>query len=144
MAEAITIAIAEMPTESARLTQLRSHLWQTIQPLGGVTLNGHPTQRLAGNLNVSFDGLNGDRLLRALQSVVAVSSGSACTSAKATPSHVLRAIGRSDALARASIRFGLGRFTTIDQVETVAALIRNTVPPLRNRSRDHSVSDGTN
>lgn len=144
MAEAITIAIADMPTESARLTQLRSYLWQAIKPLGGVTLNGHPSQRLAGNLNVSFDGLNGDRLLRTLQSVVAVSSGSACTSAKATPSHVLQAIGRSDALARASIRFGLGRFTTIDQIETVAALIRNTVPPLRDRSRDRSVSDGTN
>ncbi len=131
MAEAMTIAIAEMSTESERLTKLRSHLWQTIQPLGGVTLNGHPTQRLAGNLNVSFNGLNGDRLLRALQSVVAVSSGSACTSAKATPSHVLKAIGRSDALARASIRFGLGRFTTIGEIDIVAAKVCEVVPELR-------------
>jgi cysteine desulfurase len=131
MAEAITIAIAEMSTESERLTALRSQLWQAIEPLGGVTLNGHPTQRLAGNLNVSFDGLNGNRLLRALQPVVAVSSGSACTSATATPSHVLRAIGRSDALARASIRFGLGRFTTIEEIQTVAAHLAKIVPHLR-------------
>ncbi|TAF50486.1 MAG: aminotransferase class V-fold PLP-dependent enzyme, partial [Oscillatoriales cyanobacterium] len=135
MAEAITIAIAEMSTEAARLTKLRSQLWQAIEPLGGVTLNGHPTQRLAGNLNVSFAGLNGDRLLRALQPVVAVSSGSACTSAQATPSHVLRAIGRSDTFARASIRFGLGRFTTIEEINTVAAHLDQTVPHLRQTTR---------
>jgi cysteine desulfurase len=131
MAEAIALGVADSSQETTRLTELRSRLWQAIEPLGGVTLNGHPSQRLAGNLNVSFAGLNGDRLLRALQSVVAVSSGSACTSAKATPSHVLRAIGRSDALARASIRFGLGRRTTIEEIDIVAAKICEVVPQLR-------------
>jgi cysteine desulfurase len=131
MAEAIALGVADSSQETTRLTELRSRLWQAIEPLGGVTLNGHPGQRLAGNLNVSFAGLNGDRLLRALQSVVAVSSGSACTSAKATPSHVLRAIGRSDALARASIRFGLGRRTTIEEIDIVAAKICEVVPQLR-------------
>jgi len=135
MAEAIAIGVASRSSETAHLTALRSRLWQAIKPLGGVTFNGHPSQRLAGNLNVSFAGLNGDRLLRALQPVVAVSSGSACTSAKATPSHVLRAIGRSDALARASIRFGLGRWTTIEEIDIVARQVCKVVPQLRDHHR---------
>ena len=131
MAEAIAIGVAEMSEESARLVALRSQLWRAIEPLGDVLLNGHSTLRLAGNLNVSFGGLNGDRLLRALQSVVAVSSGSACTSAKAAPSHVLRAIGRSAELARASVRFGLGRFTTGEEIDRVAATVCEVVPQLQ-------------
>ena len=131
MAEALMIGVAELSREADRLSTLRSRLWQAIEPLGGVTLNGHPHQRLAGNLNVSFAGLHGDQLLRALQPVVAVSSGSACTSATATPSHVLQAIGRSDELARASLRFGLGRWTTIEEIDTVAAQINEVVPKLR-------------
>ena len=131
MAEAIAIGVAEMEAETARLSSLRSRLFEAIEPLGGVTLNGHPTQRLAGNLNLSFAGLNGNRLLRSLQPMVALSSGSACSSATAKSSHVLRSLGLSDDLALASLRFGLGRSTTAEQSETVAAAVVSAVKELR-------------
>ncbi len=131
LAAAVELAIAEMPTETARLTQMRDRLWQALSELGGVHLNGHPTQRLCGNLNLSLEGVDGQALLIALQSVMAVSSGSACTSSKAAPSHVLKALGRSHELAYASIRFGIGRFNTDADIDLAIAHVTQTVQALR-------------
>ena len=119
-AKALEIAIASQTEEQQKALALREHLWQRLSELDRIILNGHPTQRLAGNLNVSFTGINGAALMLALQPVVAVSSGSACTSAKTAPSHVLTCLGHSKELAYASIRFGIGRFNTFDEIEIVA------------------------
>ncbi len=119
-AKAMEIAIASQVEEQHQALTLRQHLWERLSELDCVLLNGHPSQRLAGNLNVSFKGINGTALILALQPVVAISSGSACSSAKTSPSHVLTALGHSKELAYASIRFGIGRFNTFDQIETVA------------------------
>jgi cysteine desulfurase len=119
-AKALELAIASQAQEQQKALELREHLWQRLSELDRIILNGHPTQRLAGNLNVSFTGVNGAALMLALQPVVAVSSGSACTSAKTAPSHVLTCLGHSKELAYASIRFGIGRFNTFDEIETVA------------------------
>ncbi|MDX2098981.1 MAG: aminotransferase class V-fold PLP-dependent enzyme, partial [Leptolyngbyaceae cyanobacterium bins.59] len=98
---------------------------------GGIHLNGHPTRRLASNLNVSVEGVDGKALILGLQPIVAVSSGSACTSAKTTPSHVLLALGRSDELAYASLRFGIGRFNTEAEVDRVAEAAVAAIRALR-------------
>ena len=114
--KAAELALAGMGAENTRLAGLRELLKSRIGAgLGGVRLNGHPTRRLVGNLNLSFEGVDGEALLSGLTGL-AVSSGSACTSASLEPSHVLKAQGVPDALARASIRFGLGRFTTPAEV----------------------------
>jgi cysteine desulfurase len=130
-AKAVELAILEMPAESERILGLRDRLWQTLQQLDGIHLNGHPTQRLVGNLNISVEGVDGQALLLGLQPVVAVSSGSACTSATIKPSHVLTALGLSDELAYASIRFGMGRFNTIEEIDRVAEATINTIRSLR-------------
>ncbi|PZV16519.1 MAG: IscS subfamily cysteine desulfurase [Pseudanabaena sp.] len=119
-AKALEIAIESQIEEQQKVLSLSQHLWQRLGELNGIVLNGHPTQRLAGNLNVSFRGINGAALMLALQPVVAVSSGSACTSAKTAPSHVLTCLGHSKELAYASIRFGIGRYNTFDEIEIVA------------------------
>jgi cysteine desulfurase len=119
-AKALEIAIASQVEEQQKILDLRQHLWSRLSKLDRITLNGHPTQRLAGNLNVSFPNINGQVLMLALQPIVAVSSGSACSSAKTAPSHVLMSLGHSKELAYASIRFGIGRFNTFDEIETVA------------------------
>ena len=106
-AKAVELAIAEMESETQRVVNLRQRLWENLSELGDVVLNGHATKRLPGNLNISVGGVDGQALMLGLQSAAAVSSGSACTSAKISPSHVLAAIGRSDKLAYASIRFGI-------------------------------------
>lgn len=129
-AKALEIAIANQASEQQETLQLREHLWQRLQELDGVILNGHPTQRLAGNLNVSLPNIKGKSLMLALSPVVAVSSGSACSSAKTAPSHVLIALGLSPALAYASIRFGIGRFNTLEQIETVANHVISSVRSL--------------
>lgn len=129
--KAIEIAIPKMELETQRLIQLKQRLWQQLSTLENITLNGHPTQRLAGNLNVSIGGVDGQALLLGLQPMMAVSSGSACTSAKIEPSHVLRAIGRSEELAFASVRFGLGRFTTAEEIDQVAEHTLKTIQSLR-------------
>jgi len=129
-AAAARLALKEREAESARLVALRERLWAGLSELSAVTLNGHPTERLAGNLNVSFDGIDGEALLVALRDL-AVSSGSACTSASFEPSHVLRAIGVSDARAHASLRFGLGRFTTAEEIDFAIATVRAAVVRLR-------------
>jgi len=131
LAKAVELAIAEMAVETQRLTNLRDRLWQHLQTLGGITLNGHPNQRLAGNLNISVEGVDGQALLLGLQPFLAVSSGSACTSARVAPSHVLTALGLPSDLAYASVRFGLGRFTTEAEVEQAAAWTKQTIQALR-------------
>ncbi|MFO8038915.1 MAG: IscS subfamily cysteine desulfurase [Sodalinema sp.] len=131
-AKAVELGLSEMEEESTRLRELRSQLWERLSMLEGIHLNGHPTQRLPGNLNVSFEGVDGQALLLGLQPVMAVSSGSACTSVKIEPSHVLAALGREESLAYASVRFGIGRFNTLEQIERVADHVISTVEALRN------------
>ena len=132
--KACEIAAAEMETETARLFELRERLHQGIfQQLDEVYLNGHPTQRLAGNLNVSFAFVEGESLLMGLKDV-AVSSGSACTSATLEPSYVLKALGVGEDLAHTSIRFGLGRFNTAEEVEYVIERVVHEVQRLREMS----------
>jgi cysteine desulfurase len=128
---ACAIAAAEMPGETARLGALRDRLHcGLLEKLDEVALNGHPTERLAGNLNLSFAGIEADSLLGALPEL-ALSSGSACTSATLEPSHVLRAIGRSDEAAHASIRFGLGRYTSATEVDFAIERVAHEVRRLR-------------
>jgi cysteine desulfurase len=131
MATAVDLAIANLPQETLRLTRLRDRLWQRLRQLEGINLNGHPTQRLPGNLNLSVAGVDGQALLLGLQPFMAVSSGSACTSAKIAPSHVLAALGRTEALAYASIRFGIGRFNTEPEIDQAAEYAIATIESLR-------------
>ena len=131
---ACEIARREMAEESARLTRLRERLREGITSrLPEVYLNGHPTERLPGNLNLSFAFVEGEGLMMGIKEV-AVSSGSACTSASLEPSYVLRALGVGDELAHSSIRFGLGRFTTEEEVDYVADLVVREVNRLREMS----------
>ena len=130
-AKAVEIGLAEQATETARLTELRQQLWQHLSQLDGIHLNGHPTQRLPGNLNISVEGVDGAALLLGLQPVMAVSSGSACSSTTTAPSHVLTALGHSEQLAYASVRFGIGRFNTTDEIEKVAQHAIATITGLR-------------
>ena len=131
---AAEIAMAEMTADAARLTALRDRLHAGItRELDYVRLNGHPTQRLAGTLNVSFAFVEGEALMMKMRDV-AVSSGSACTSASLEPSHVLRAMGVDDATAHSSIRFSLGRFNTQQEVDFAVAQIVRAVRELRELS----------
>jgi cysteine desulfurase len=128
---ACALAASALAEESARIAALRDRLHCGLaEQLDGVHLNGHPQQRLAGNLNLSFDGVESDSLLAVLPDI-ALSSGSACTSATLEPSHVLRAIGLDDDAAHASIRFGLGRFTTDDDVDYALERVAHEVRRLR-------------
>jgi len=129
-AKALEIAIASQVEEQQQVLSLRKHLWEHLSNLENISLNGHPTQRLEGNLNVSFQGINGQALILALQPIVAVSSGSACSSTKTAPSHVLKALGHSHELAYASIRFGIGRFNTLEEIEIVAKHVVSSVRSL--------------
>jgi len=122
MGEAFRLAREVLPTEAARLTSLRERLWRGLQGIEGVLLNGHPTQRLPSILNVSFPGVEGESLLYACESL-ALSSGSACNSASQEPSYVLRALGRDDQLAGASLRFSLGRYTTEADVDDAIEIV---------------------
>ncbi|MEG3977475.1 IscS subfamily cysteine desulfurase [Microcoleus sp. herbarium8] len=130
-AKAVELAVAEMESETERVVNLRQRLWENLSELDDVFLNGHATKRLPGNLNISVGGVDGQALILGLQSAAAVSSGSACTSAKIAPSHVLAAIGRSDKLAYASIRFGIGRFNTAAEIDAVAEHAIATITSLR-------------
>ncbi len=129
--KAVEIAIASQATENQRLGGLRQRLWEQLSQLSGIHLNGHPTQRLGGNLNISIEGVDGAALLLGLQAVMAVSSGSACSSTSTAPSHVLTALGHSEKLAYASLRFGMGRFNTAEQMDIVAQQVISTVQSLR-------------
>lgn len=130
-AAAVRLALRERDAEAARLAALRDRLEAAVRKaLDGVTLNGHPTERLPGNLNLSFEGLEPGRLVAELREI-AVSSGSACTTATGEPSHVLAALGVPERLAGATIRIGLGRFTTVAEVDLAAETIVATVLRLR-------------
>jgi cysteine desulfurase len=129
--EACAICAREMDKEAARIGALRDRLKMRIEcQLDGVRVNGSMERRLAGNLNLSFSGTNADALLLTLPEV-ALSTGSACSSATPEPSHVLKALGLSDESARASVRFGLGRFNTEEEVDYVAARLAESVRQLR-------------
>ena len=130
MGEAFRIAAEERETEMARLQALRERLWQGISTLPGVTLNGHPQQSAPNILNVSFADVEGESLIMALKDL-ALSSGSACTSASLEPSYVLRALGLSEELAHSSLRFSLGRFTTDEEIDYAIALVQKSVTRLR-------------
>ncbi|PSB57709.1 cysteine desulfurase family protein [Chamaesiphon polymorphus] len=130
-AKAVEFGIAEMDVETARLTELRERLRSQLNQIDGIYLNGHPTLRLPGNLNISIAGVDGNALLLGLRPTVALSSGAACSSAKIEPSHVLKALGRSESLAYAALRFGIGHNNTVEQIDRVAAATIATVQSLR-------------
>lgn len=133
MGEAFRIAKEEMASENERVRMLRDKLWNGINDMEEVYLNGDFEQRVAGNLNVSFNFIEGESLIMALKDI-AVSSGSACTSASLEPSYVLRALGRNDELAHSSIRFTIGRFTTEEEIDHTIKIIREKVGKLRDLS----------
>ena len=132
---AVEIAVREMLSESPRLAELRDRLMHAImENLDGVFLNGALSPRLPNNLNLSFAAVEGEAILMGLKIDVALSSGSACSSATVEPSHVLAALGVTEELAHASIRFGLGRSNTADEVDHVAGRVVEAVQRLRNIS----------
>nr|WP_196800599.1 IscS subfamily cysteine desulfurase [Thioalkalivibrio sp. ALJ16] len=133
MGEAFRIASAEMGTELERIRMLRDRLWAGLDGMEEVYLNGDAEQRVAHNLNVSFNFVEGESLIMALRDI-AVSSGSACTSASLEPSYVLRALGRDDELAHSSIRFSIGRYTTVEEVDHTVEIVRAAVAKLRELS----------
>ena len=133
MGEAFRISKDEMATENERIRMLRDRLYNGLNDMEEVYLNGDMEQRIAGNLNISFNFVEGESLIMALRDL-AVSSGSACTSASLEPSYVLRALGRNDELAHSSIRFTLGRYTTIEEVDYTIDLVKKAVTKLRELS----------
>ncbi|HTQ00694.1 MAG TPA: IscS subfamily cysteine desulfurase [Casimicrobiaceae bacterium] len=133
MGEAFRIAKAEMATENERIRMLRDKLWKGLTEIPEVYVNGDMEHRVPHNLNASFNYVEGESLIMAIKDI-AVSSGSACTSASLEPSYVLRALGRSDELAHSSIRFTIGRFTTEADVDYTIDLIKRKVEKLRELS----------
>ncbi len=133
MGEAFRIARLEMEEENARILRLRNRLWEGLKEMEEVYLNGDLERRVAGNLNVSFNFVEGESMIMALKEI-AVSSGSACTSASLEPSYVLRAIGRNDELAHSSIRFSIGRYTTEQEIDYTIELVKAKVGKLREMS----------
>ncbi|WP_252729077.1 IscS subfamily cysteine desulfurase [Aliiglaciecola lipolytica] len=133
MGEAFRIAKEEMAEENARILKLRDRLWNGLKDIEEVYLNGDLDQRITGNLNVSFAYVEGESLIMALKDM-AVSSGSACTSASLEPSYVLRALGLNDELAHSSIRFSIGRFTTEEEIDHVVSVVQNAIDKLREMS----------
>lgn len=133
MGEAFRIAKEEMASDNERILMLRNRLLNGLKDMEEIYVNGDLEQRIPGNLNVSFNYVEGESLIMALKDI-AVSSGSACTSASLEPSYVLRAIGRDDELAHSSLRFTIGRFTTVEEVDFAVELIRNAVIKLRDLS----------
>jgi cysteine desulfurase len=131
--EAFRIARAEMATENERIRMLRDRLWKGLSQIEEVYINGDLERRVPHNLNVSFNFVEGESLIMAIKDI-AVSSGSACTSASLEPSYVLRALGRSDELAHSSIRFSVGRFTTEQDVDFAVDLLKRKVGKLREMS----------
>ncbi|MCP4392574.1 MAG: IscS subfamily cysteine desulfurase [Gammaproteobacteria bacterium] len=133
MGEAFRIAKEEMATENERIRMLRDRLYEGLNDMEEVYVNGDLEHRIAGNLNISFNFVEGESLIMALRDL-AVSSGSACTSASLEPSYVLRALGRNDELAHSSIRFTIGRFTTLEEIDYTVELVRAAVEKLRDLS----------
>ena len=133
MGEAFRIAQVEMAQENERIRMLRDRLLNGLMSMEEVHINGDMEQRVPHNLNLSFNFVEGESLMMAVKDI-AVSSGSACTSASLEPSYVLRALGRSDELAHSSIRFSIGRFTTAEEVDYVIELMKNKIGKLRELS----------
>ena len=133
MGEAFRLAKEEMATENERIRMLRDRLYNGLKDIEEVYVNGDLEHRIAGNLNISFNFVEGESLIMALRDL-AVSSGSACTSASLEPSYVLRALGRNDELAHSSIRFTIGRFTTVEEIDYTIELVRAAVAKLRDLS----------
>lgn len=133
MGEAYRLARLEMASENERIRRLRDRLWNGIRDMEEVYINGDLNARVPHNLNVSFNFVEGESLIMAVKEL-AVSSGSACTSASLEPSYVLRALGRNDELAHSSIRFTLGRFTTEEQIDEAVGLLRTKISKLRELS----------
>ncbi len=133
MGEAFRIAKQEMAAENERLLKLRNKLYDGVKDMEEVYVNGDIDHRIAGNINISFNYVEGESLLMAL-SDLAISSGSACTSASLEPSYVLRALGRNDELAHSSIRFTMGRYTTEEEIDRTIKAVRKAVEKLRNLS----------
>ena len=133
MGEAFRLAGEEMDSDNARVLALRNRLYNGFRDLEEVYVNGDLEHRVAGNLNISFNFVEGESLIMALKDL-AVSSGSACTSASLEPSYVLRALGRNDELAHSSIRFTIGRFTTEEEIDYSIELVRSKIGKLRELS----------
>ncbi len=137
--KACEIASAEMESESVKTKNLAERLFNKLNSrLDGIYLNGHPEKRLPGNLNISFHHVSADALMMSMKEI-AVSSGSACTSAEAGPSHVLRAIGIAKELLDGSVRFGIGRFNTMDEIDYAAEIVVEKVTELRKHSLSNRV-----
>lgn len=140
LAKAAELCHEEMPAETQRLQELRDRLQNgLLENLDEVFVNGHPEQRLAGNLNMSFAHIQGEALLMTLRNV-ALSSGSACTSANVEPSYVLRALGLTEEMAHGSLRFGLGRFTTAEEIDFVVEEVTRVVKQLRAMSPTYALA----
>jgi cysteine desulfurase len=131
MGEAFEIAAATQEREAQRIATLRNRLWDGLGALGGVLRNGNPVHTVAHLLNVSFEDVEGESLLEAVRPSIAVSTGSACTSAVQEPSYVLRALGRDERLAESSLRFSLGRFSSGADVDAAVAAVAQAVTRLR-------------
>jgi cysteine desulfurase len=139
--EALRLAGEEMADDAARLRALRDQMWQRLNvAVPGLILNGSMTDRIGVNLNFSVDGADAESLMAALPGL-AVSSGSACSSASEESSHVLKAIGLSSALAEASLRIGLGRFTTADEVEMATDQLINAITTVRDGRREIAAAE---
>ena len=130
MGKAFEIAAQEMEIENARISKLKQKMWAGLKDMEEVYLNGDEHQRVSGNLNISFNFVEGESLVMALKDI-AVSSGSACTSASLEPSYVLRALGLNDEMAHSSIRFTIGRYTTEEEIDYVVGHVRGAVQKLR-------------
>ena len=133
MGEAFRIASEEMAGGDGRIRMLRDRLYDGLKDAEEVYVNGDYDHRIAGNINISFNFVEGESLIMALRDL-AVSSGSACTSASLEPSYVLRALGRNDELAHSSIRFGIGRFTTVEEIDYTIDVVKKAVDKLRDLS----------
>jgi cysteine desulfurase len=133
MGEAFRIAREEMGSENERIRGLQQRLLEGLAGIEQTFLNGHPTQRVPHNVNMSFNFVEGESLIMGIKGI-AVSSGSACTSASLEPSYVLRALGRSDELAHSSLRMTIGRYTTAEEIDYVVTTLRDRVAKLRDLS----------
>jgi cysteine desulfurase len=133
MGEAFRIGHQILGAENQRITALRQRLWDGVTDMEEVYLNGSPDQHVPGIVNISFAFVEGESLIMALRDL-AVSSGSACTSASLEPSYVLRALGLNDEMAHSSIRFSIGRYTTEQQIDDAIAKVRRAVEKLRELS----------
>jgi cysteine desulfurase len=133
MGEAFKLGMEYLATESSRIEQLRNRLWEGVSDMQEVHLNGSADQHVPGIINISFAFVEGESLIMALRDL-AVSSGSACTSASLEPSYVLRALGLNDEMAHSSIRFSIGRFTTEEDIDNAIAKVKHAVEKLRELS----------